>query len=438
MAGCPGLLTGRGIHRKMAEVKRNIICPVFPDKNFLITDFGAVAGDSSDSRHAILHAIDSCSFSGGGRVVIPPGKYFSKGPLILKSNVNLYVSEGAEIIFSPDENDYLPLVLTRWEGTEVYNYSPLIYAWQAVNIAITGKGTLNGQGSKNFAGWKEKQKEDQQALRTMGSAQIPVQERIFGRGHFLRPAFIEPVSCCNVLIGDIQIIDAPFWVIHPLYCRNVIVCGVRVESFNPNNDGCDPESCSDVLIENCCFKTGDDAIAIKSGRDADGRRIGRPSENIMIKNCTFDSKINGLCIGSEISGGVRNVFVENLLIKSATDAIFLKSNPDRGGYVKNIHINDVQVQLARSTLIKIEPDYKHESKSNFPTLFRDIQFKDLKADSVAGNCIDIKGFEKLPVQGISIRHIRILNSADQIILKNAKEIELRRISAGGKKVLDTR
>lgn len=427
-------LFGQGTRRMVKQIEKNIVAPVFTDRDYLITDYGAVGDGITDALPAISMAIGICSNEGGGRVVIPAGKFFSGGPVVLKSNVNLYVSEGAEVLFSPDEKDYLPPVLTRWEGTEVFNFSPLIYAYNVKNIAITGKGTLNGQGSKNIATWKPRQKPDQQLLRKMGTEVRPLYERVFGEGHVLRQAFIEPVSCTNVLIEDVKVIDATFWVIHPLCCENVIVRGVRVESFNDNNDGCDPESCLNVLIENCHFQTGDDAIAIKSGRDNDAWRVGQPTENVIIRNCIFDSKINGLCIGSEISGGVRNVFVEDIEMKTVTDAIFFKSNLDRGGYIQNVYIRNIDVETARSSLIKFEPDYKHESKNNFPTLFKGFTIENVKAGSVAGTGIDISGFDQLPVQNISIRNVEIKNAATPFYSKNVQNLKLKNVNINGKEV----
>jgi len=427
-------LQGQESWRKVKKIERNIVAPVFKDKNYLITEYGAIGDGMTNALPAISRAIDICSTEGGGRVVIPDGKFFTRGPIVLKSNVNLHVSEGAEILFSTDEKDYLPPVLTRWEGTEVFNFSPLIYAYNVKNIAITGKGILNGQGSKNIATWKPRQKPDQQALRKMGTEVRPLYERVFGEGHILRPAFIEPVSCTNVLIEDVKVIDATFWVIHPLCCENVTVRGVRVESFNDNSDGCDPESCLNVLIEDCHFQTGDDAIAIKSGRDNDAWRVGQPTENVIIRNCIFDSRINGLCIGSEISGGVRNVFVRDVVMKSVTDAIFFKSNLDRGGYIQNIFIKNIEVETARSSLIKVEPDYKHESKYNFPTLFKGITIENVKAVSVIGTCIDISGFDQLPVQDVTIKNVEVKSAPVPFIIKNAQNVKLRNVTINRKQV----
>lgn len=416
------------------EIEKSIIAPTFRIVDYKITDYGAVAGGTQDALPAIRAAIDKCTFEGGGRVVVPKGKFFCKGPVVLKSNVNLHLEKGSELIFSSDESDYLPAVLTRWEGTELYNYSPLIYAYGVKNIAITGSGVLNGQGSKNIATWKPRQKPDQRRLREMGTNLVPVNERLFGKGSLIRPAFVEPVACSNVLIEGVTIIDAPFWVIHPLLCENVTVRGVRVDSTNDNNDGCDPESCLNVLIENCYFRTGDDGIAIKSGRDNDAWRVGQPTQNVIIRNCVFDSKINGLCIGSEISGGVRNVFVENVEIKNSTDAIYFKSNKDRGGYITNINIRNVKVGDVRSTLVKFEPDYKSESKNNYPTLFKGFVIENITARSAAKSGIDISGFAQMPVEDVTIRNLTLESTPVALVINNSKGEKLENITINGKRI----
>jgi len=420
---------------KMREIEKQIVAPKFLDNKYVITEYGAIGDGVSDALPAIKKAIDLCSANGGGKVVLPKGKYFSKGPIVLKSNVNLHLEEGTEIIFSSDEKDYLPAVLTRWEGTELYNYSPLIYAYNVKNIAITGKGIINGQGSKNIATWKPNQKPDQTLLRKMGTEVIPVYERVFGEGHFLRPALIELVSCSNLLIEDIKIIDVTFWTIHTLFCTNVTVRGVEVESFNDNSDGVDPESSYNVLIENCFFKTADDGIAIKSGRDNDAWRVGQPSENIIIRNCVFDSKVNGVCIGSEISGGVRNVFIENITILNCKDALYFKSNLDRGGYVQNVNVRNVTVKYECSSLIKFEPNYKNESKNNFPTQFKGFSFKNICAEKANVSGIDISGFEGMPVEDVSIENLTVKSTPVPLIIKNAKNVSLKKVVINGEKII---
>ena len=336
-------LCGAGDWSGAGQIEKQISHPVFRNAEYDILDFGAVGDGISDSRKAITDAIDRCSFEGGGVVRVPSGKFFVKGPLTLKSNVNLRLDEGSELSFSSDEKDYLPCVLTRWEGTEVYNYSPMIYARGVINVAISGRGVINANGAANFVGWKARQKPDQKAIRRMGTEGVPVYRRVFGEGHYLRPAVVELVSCSTVALEDFTVRDNSFWCTHLVTCENVTVRNIVVDSENYNADGCDPESCRNVLIEGCRFHAGDDGIAIKSGRDQDGWRMGQPSENIIIRDCVFDTPANGICIGSEISGGVRNVFIENITVITAKNAIYFKSNLDRGGYITDVVVRNVTV-----------------------------------------------------------------------------------------------
>lgn len=290
---------------------------------------------------------------------------------------------------------------------------------------------MNGQGSKNFCNWKKRQKPDQQRLRVMGTNGVPVRERMFGKGCYLRPTFVEPVGCDNVLIEGITLIDSPFWVIHPVYSSNVIVRDVTVNSYNYNNDGCDPESCTNVLIENCRFHTGDDAIAIKSGRDQDGWKVGRPAENIIIRNCTMDSKANGICVGSEISGGIRNVFVENVIITSCNDAIYFKSNLDRGSYICDIFVRNIRVEKALKAIIKFESDYKKSSQT-YPTHFENFTIQKISAGEASESGIDISGSALLPIHNVTIDRFTLDNTPKEIIMNNAQNVKLLRTRINGK------
>lgn len=417
--------------RQMRRIERRITAPVFPDTEFSVRDFGAAGDGLQDDRGAILAAIDRCSDAGGGHVVLAPGRYFSKGPIVLKNNVDLHLDEGAVLVFSSDERDYLPMVPTRWEGTELFNYSPLIYARHAKHIAVTGRGVIDGRGSERFATWKPLQKEDQRCLRAQGAAEAPLYERLYGAGHYLRPALLELVACSDVLIEGMRLIDAPFWTIHPVACSNVTVRGVTVESMNPNNDGCDPESCRDVLIEDCRFRTGDDCIAIKSGRDADARRNAQPTEHVIIRRCVFDTPVNGLCIGSEVSGGVRNVFVEDIRIVRAGNALYFKSNLDRGGYIEAVRIRRVEADRISKALVRFEPDYKSESRGDHPTRFRDFKIERVRACRVEGCGIDIGGFERLPVREVTIRRLRIDSAAVPLRVRHAENLILEKVSING-------
>ena len=271
--------------REMAAVLARIKAPKFANRVFDITKYGAKQGSSNDSTQAIRKAIEACAAAGGGRVVVPAGE-FSTGAVRLKSHVNLHVEEGATLFFSNDPKQYLPLVYTRFEGTECMNYSPLIYAWEQTGIAVTGAGILDGQADKTHW-WDWKAKDSSRSLVAMGEKDVPVEERVFGEGKFLRPNFFQPYRSANILIEGVSIRNSPMWELNPVLCHNVTVRGVKIASHGPNNDGCDPESSKDVLVEQCVFDTGDDCIAIKSGRNRDGRRVNVPAENIVVRDCTM-------------------------------------------------------------------------------------------------------------------------------------------------------
>ena len=280
------------------SISRTITEPTFRDKVYNIIDFGAIADGKTKNTSAINAAITQCSKDGGGQVLVANGKFLT-GAIHMKSNVDLHIEASAVLLFSTEPTDYLPLVRTRWEGDDCYNYSPLIYAEGQTNIAVTGIGTLDGQGStENWWPWKggarngwikgtpsQLDRNCRPLLKKYNDTQVPVEKRQMGEGYYLRPQFISFIHCLNIKFEDFTIKNSPFWVLHPLLSENVIVRNVTVNSEGPNNDGCDPESCKNVLIENCTFNTGDDCIALKSGRDFDGRRENAPIENVVIRNC---------------------------------------------------------------------------------------------------------------------------------------------------------
>ena len=382
-----------------------ISAPQFSKHDFPITDFGAVAG--SDCTAAITKAIAACSGAGGGRVVVPAGVWLS-GAVHLKSNVNLHIAEGATLKFPFEPAKFLPLVLTRFEGIECMNYSPLIYAFEQENVAITGKGTLDGSATwDTWWAWNDKSKgatkqtPARKRLDQQGTDGTPVAERVFGDGHFLRPNFIQPYRCKNVLIEGVTVINSPMWEIHPVLCTNVIVRGVTVRSLGTNNDGCDPESCRDVLIEDCLFETGDDCIAIKSGRNNDGRRIGVPSENIVIRRCTMKDGHGGVTMGSEISGGVRNVFVSDCTMDRAhLDRAFrFKSNAVRGGVMEHIRIRDVKIGQVKKAVLSVEFDYEEGANGPHKPVLRDVRIENVTSES-SGSVTIITAFPGAVIEGI--------------------------------------
>ncbi len=333
----------------VGTILSKIVPPTFAPKDFSITDFGAKPG--TDASAAIRAAIEACHTAGGGRVVIPGGEW-DTGAIHLKSHVNLHVSKGATLRFSTRSADY-PVVFTRWEGIECMNHSSLIYAIDQKDIAVTGEGILDGQaGWDTWWAWNDKHKPKprlQQAARDrlikMGETGVPVDQRVFGEESYLRPNFIQFVRCENILMEDFSLVRSPMWELHPVLSNNITVRRVKVTSHGTNNDGCDPESCSNVLIEDCVFDTGDDCIAIKSGRNNDGRRVNVPSENIVIRRCTMKDGHGGVVLGSEISGSVRNVFVEDCEMDSPNldRALRFKSNAVRGGVLEDVFMRNVRI-----------------------------------------------------------------------------------------------
>lgn len=391
------------------QILHRIEAPKFPHKNFVITEYGALGNGTADCTAAFASAIDACAQAGGGHVVVPPGDYLT-GPIHLKSNVDLHVEKGATLKFSTDPNAYLPAVFTRFEGIECYNYSPLIYTYGQTNVAITGEGTLDGQSDdttwlawKGRKGGSNNQNTARARLDQMNNDQVPVDQRRFGNGDFLRPNFIQFNSCSRVMIEGVHIRRSPMWEIHPLLCTNVIVRGVDIFSHGANNDGCDPESSRDLLMEKCTFDTGDDCIAIKSGRNADGRRVGVPSCNIIIRDCTMRDGHAGTAIGSEISGSCSNVFVEHCEMSSPNlvCALRLKSNAMRGGVLQNIFMRDCNVGVVKDSVLQIDFLYEEGAKGQFDPIARNVVMRNIKVAHTP-RVLNVRGFPAASITGVRI------------------------------------
>jgi unsaturated rhamnogalacturonyl hydrolase len=391
------------------QILARISPPKFPARDFVITDFGAKPG--ADATAAIRAAVAACHEAGGGRVVVPAGAW-PTGAILLLSHVELHVAAGATLKFSTAPADY-PVVFTRWEGVECMNYSALIYAVDQQNVAVTGPGTLDGQADEtNWWGWNDKarppvrQKAARAKLLELGERGVPVAERVFGDGSFLRPNFIQFYHCRNVLVDGVTIVRSPMWEIHPVLSQNVTVRGVKIDSHGPNNDGCDPESCRDVLIEDCSFDTGDDCIAIKSGRNNDGRRVNVPSENLVIRRCTMKDGHGGVVLGSEISGGVRNVFIEDCSMDSPNldRALRFKSNAQRGGVLENVFMRNVRIGRVAEAVLTIDFLYEEGAKGAFPPVVRHVQLDHISS-AASPRVLFIRGFK-----GATIAEIRLADS----------------------------
>ena len=412
-----------------------IKAPTFPSLDCPITKFGAKGDGTTNSTEAIRRAIAECAGKGGGRVVVPPGDYLT-GAIHLKSGVNLHVQKGATLRFSTDPKHYLPVVKTRFEGVEYMGYSPLIYALGQENIAVTGEGTLDGQASDaNWWFWKGRatpapgtQRADRDKLFQQAEDGVPLAERVYGEGHFLRPTFIEPYESRNILIEGVTIRNAPFWVIHPTLSSNVTIRGITVISHGPNNDGTNPESSTDVLIENSTYDTGDDCIAIKSGRNADGRRVNKPSERIVIRSSTMKAGHGGVTIGSEVSGSVRDVFAEKLVMSSPDleRGLRLKTNARRGGVIENIFMRDVEIGEVGSA-VDIDLLYEEGARGSFPPSVRNIRVERMRVKKAA-YAFFVRGLPGSPVRGLSVFDSTFSGVAKGTLIQGLEDLVLRNVS----------
>lgn len=383
------------------EIVENIQLPKIPNKQFRLD---VVSG--REIRSILQNILDECSAAGGGKVVIPCGVYRCNGPITLHSFTELHLEEGTVIKFSPHPEHYLPQVFTRWEGVEIYNYSPMIYGKDLNDVAITGKGTFIG-GSEVFTQWRPLQKAAQERSRTMAELGIEVNNRIFEEKDHLRPSMIQFVSCERILFEGIALMDASFWMFHPLYCKDVVFRNVSCDSMNINNDGIDVDSCENVLIENSVFRNGDDAIVIKSGRDQDAWRVGRPTKNVVIRNCHVPEALHGIAIGSELSGGAEGIYIHNISMeKIFYQAIQFKSNRDRGGVIKNVKVQDIFVNEVHGNLIYFCSSYPGARGGNAPTEFRDFALEKISCNN-AENIFYLQGTPEFPLNNVLIKDVTV-------------------------------
>lgn len=413
------------------SILARIVAPSFPNVNFNILNYGAVADGTKLNSTAINAAITACSQAGGGKVIVPAGTFLT-GAIKLKSNVNLYLSKGATLKFSINPADYLPVVLTRFEGVECYNYSPFIYAYQQENIAITGSGTLDGNADIGpWLDWKYDGDGDRTSLFAMGQAGTAVSERIFGSGYKIRPVFIQPHSCKNILIDSISIKNSPMWEINPVLCENITVSHANISSHGVNNDGCNPECCKDVWIHHCVFDTGDDCIAIKSGRNNDGRRVNVPSQNIVIQNCTMLDGHGGVVLGSEISGSVRNVFAENCTMSSPNleRALRVKTNSVRGGTIENIHLRNIQVGQVSLAYIEVNMNYEEGDVGSFTPVVRNFSIDNLSG-TTSPKLFNINCYARSPISNLLLKN-SILTAYTLGTYVNVRKLQIVNTSLNG-------
>ena len=409
--------------KAMKEVEKRIETTEFPNRDFnIVTDYKAQTGN--DISEELRRAISDCHRAGGGRVVIPAGVYYTRA-IHLLSNVNLHIEKGGTLKFSTTATDYAPQVPTRWEGIDCMGMSPLIYAYRQDNIAVTGEGVLDGQASwENW--WKLRARtsaEDKAVGKFMGKEKLhdfekkitSIADRIFTEHDELRPQFMQFYQCDRILVEGVTLNNAPFWLLHPLMSKNIIVRNVTFDSHGPNNDGCDPESCENVLIENCIFNTGDDCIAIKSGRNNDGRAWNLPSRNIIVRNCQMKDGHAGVAIGSEISGRCYNVWMEDCQIGSPEmDRPFrIKSNAIRGGVVSGFYIRNINISECKQAVLKLELKYEKVTEGPYYPMFENILLENITCQkSRYGIWID--GLEEhICVKNVTLKNCKLDGITDE-------------------------
>ena len=414
-------MTIKGVSVKAPFDMPNISVPDFSKcRKFPITDFGAIPGDKEKTSQAITKAIDEANKTGGGIVVIPEGEWLT-GQIHFKSNVNIHLSKGALLVFSEKPEDYLPAVHSSWEGLECYNYSPLIYAYQCKNVAITGEGRIKAKMDV-WKIWSKRPRGHMQSLKwlyNMAQQNVPVKERMMiNDSAHLRPQFIQFNRCENVLMEGVSITNSPFWTVHLYLSKNIVVRNLNIYAHGHNNDGIDPEMSQNILIENTTFDQGDDAIALKSGRTPEDWRLKTPTKNLVIRNCIMKNGHQLIAIGSELSGGIENVFVDSCNAASGAkmfNLVFIKTNERMDGYVNNIFVQNVNGGKMDFGILGIETDVLYQWRDLVPTVERRLTpIKNIYLENVKASNVEfvsrILGQKDLPVENIFLKNV----SADTI------------------------
>lgn len=437
-------------------------------KVFNVLDFGAVANGETKSTKAIADAIEACSQSGGGRVLIPTGSYLT-GPIQLRSHVELHLDKDSTVLFSRDFEDY-PLLLTSWEGEEHVRCCSPLWGDGLRDAAITGSGVFDGQGeawrpvkkfkrtAQEWAGlvasggvvdeergiwWPSRAAlEGENTVRKLRARGGPVRlEDYEPIKAFLRPNLVKLSNCHNLRLEGVTFRNSPAWNVHLLLCENVTVKGVTI--FNPwyaqNGDGVDIESCRNVLLENCHLDVGDDGICLKSGKNEEGRKRGKPTENVTIRNCTVLHAHGGLTVGSEMSGGVRNIHVSNCNFDGTDIGLRFKTARGRGGIVENIEISNIEMKNIPGAAISLDMYYEgkawdendNEVKAVPPApvddstpQFRQIHIRNVNCDG-AQRAIEMRGLPEMPIENVTLERIRIRGAKEGVYLAEAKDITLQ-------------
>lgn len=428
------------------KILETIAHPEIPTCVYEASDFGIYPSEAEIQTVKLQSAMESISERGGGQLRLPSGVFYT-GALSMKSKVELCLSSEDTVLrfTTADIERNYPLVYSHWEATPCMNFSPLIYADSVHDISISGHGIIDGGAdSGHWWNWHHQventwsldkadlQREDRNALRLMNEMGVSVRDRVFGAGHYLRPSFIQVIRSERILIEGVRIINSPMWVINPVLCRSVIIDGVRIESFGPNNDGCDPESCNGVWIKNCTFDTGDDCISLKSGRDRDGREINVPCENVLIEHNLFSNGHGGIALGSEMSGGIRKVLAigNEFTSPNLTYALRLKTNAKRGGFVEEIIFADTTIKTVSGAAIHGTMLYEDGHKGSFYPVFRNISIENLTS-SGGDYGIFLEAFEEVPIVGLVLKNIHITGAKQSIYSRNWKNPHIENLSING-------
>lgn len=404
--------------------------PTFPSLTVDIRDFGA--HESEPVTNAVDRAIKQVSEQGGGTVIVPRGNWLS-GPIHLKSNINLHFEKGAKVTFSASPEDYLPPVLTMYEGIRCYNYSPLIYGKELENVAVTGDGVFDGNG-KEWWKWAK----NLTARNILYNGEIPLEKRIFATEEYgLRPMFLQILDSKNVLIDGITFCNSPCWTLNLVWCRDSIVRNVTIDNpaDSPNTDGINIESSNRVIVEDCTVNTtGDDMYCLKAGRNEDAWEVGIPCENVIIRRCRSlgPSRSGGIVIGSEMSAGVRNILAEDCDFDCNVNCVRIKSKDGRGGVVENIDFRRLRMRTGMRG-INISYRYSCEAQDDpkepgkHMPIVRSISFEDVVCESViSGITIDnLPGgiMENLHFKNVTMTAAKCL-SADSVQGLNFENVHL--------------
>lgn len=383
----------------------------------------------------INHLIDSIAGKGGGTLFFPAGTFLT-GPIIMKSNITLYIDAGSTIKFTDDFDDYLPMVPSRWEDVRVKNFKSQIYAYKCENIAIRGDGHLEGQGKKWWDFMRSVSMKEpvdnrwQEIFRKENAELLARNAYIRGKDNFLRPPMITTYECKGVLIEGVSFSNPPFWTIMPAFTDNITITGITIENpgDSPNTDGIDPSSCRNVHISNCHISVGDDCIVIKSGRDEDGREANYPTENVTITNCTMLNGHGGVVIGSEMSGGVKRITISNCIFEGTDRGIRIKTMRGRGGVVEDIRVSNVSMYNMVEEGILITLRYQPTNPEPLSVRTPGVNNVELSGINIRGakRPIAIYGLEEKDISEISFNDIRI--SSDRgILLENTSGISFHDI-----------